>query len=102
MKIGTDDKIWAVVDPTPQSELADVLFQTSLRDLELQFKGGLSAEKNPTLFTDRAEAQAEAQARLVALRASQAIVRRAKGIQDARRIAVMDADGKVLFDADLS
>ena len=47
MRYGLDDKLWVVVDPTPQSTLGDILFQASLRDLSLQFKGGLSVDENP-------------------------------------------------------
>jgi hypothetical protein len=57
-----------VVDPTPQSTLGDILFQASLRDLSLQFKGGLSVEENPTLFTDEEEAIAEVHRRLDRMR----------------------------------
>lgn len=62
-------------DPTPESEKADRLFQASLKDLELQFKGGLTIAQHPTLFTAKAEAEIEAYGRLVAMRASQAIAR---------------------------
>jgi len=41
-----------VLDPTKDSETADILFETSLRGLDLQFKGGLSMASNPTIFTD--------------------------------------------------
>jgi len=68
MKYGTDYKFWVVTDPTPHSELIDILFEASLRDLELQFKGGLSADHNPTLFTEKSEAEREARKRLRARR----------------------------------
>ena len=68
MRYGLDDKLWVVVDPTPQSTLGDILFQASLRDLSLQFKGGLSVDENPTLFTDEQEAIAEVHRRLDRMR----------------------------------
>ncbi len=58
MRLGPDDKFWLVVDPTKISTLADILFETTLRGLELQFKGGLTAAENPTIFTEKAEAEA--------------------------------------------
>ncbi len=64
MRLGPSDRIWAVVDPTHHSELIDILFETSLRDLELQFRGGLSCGRNLTLFADRGDAEAEARARM--------------------------------------
>jgi len=60
MRYGPDDKFWVVVDPTPESEMGDLLFETSLRGLDLQFKGGLTMAQNPTIFTDQQEAKYEA------------------------------------------
>lgn len=94
-----------MTDPTPESELGDILFQASLRDLDLQFKGGLIMAQTPTLFTEKADAEVEAYARLVAMRASRAIARRAaegKPLAGAHRIEVLDANGKLLFDANLA
>lgn len=59
-----------MTDPTPVSVLGDILFAASLEDLRLQFLGGLSTEQNPTLFTDQAEATAEALVRLKARKES--------------------------------
>jgi hypothetical protein len=105
MRYGPDDKFWVVVDPTPVSETADILFQASLKDLELQFKGGLTMVQHPTLFTEKAEAEIEAYGRLVAMRASRVIAQQAaegKPLQGAHRIEVLDGNGKVLFEADLA
>jgi len=104
MRFGPKDKLWVVTDPTPQSEMGDILFQASLHDLDLQFKGGLTMAQNPTLFTEKAEAKIEAYGRLVAMRASQAIARRAaegKPLEGAHRIELLDGDGKVLFEAEI-
>ncbi len=104
MRYGPEDKLWMVTDPTPESEEADILFETSLAGLERQFKGGLTATQNPTLFTDHAEAKIEAFGRMVAMRAARAIVRRAADgtpIERAERIEILDGDGNVLFEADL-
>ena len=75
MRYGPDDKLWVVIDPKDNCELEDIIFQASLRDLHLQFKGGLQIEENPTLFSDEQEARYEAYGRLTAMRASQAILR---------------------------
>ena len=56
------------------------------------------------IFTDKAEAEIEAYEQLVAMRASQAIVRRVatgKLLEGAYRIELLDADGKIVFEADL-
>ncbi len=68
MRIGPHDEIWVVTDPTPISTMADIFIETSIADLEFQFRGGLTVEENPTLFTKRDEAEAEARQRLSALR----------------------------------
>ena len=44
--------------------MRDILFETSLAGPERQFKSGLSMHANPTIFTDRDEAESEARARL--------------------------------------
>ena len=64
MRIESTDPFWIVEDPGPDSELADILWQCSLAGLERQFRGGWTAGRRPTLFTDRAEAEADARMRL--------------------------------------
>lgn len=104
MRFGPDDTFWVVTDASPESELDDLIFQTSLRGLELQFKGGLTMAIKPTLFTEGTEARIEAYGRLVAMRASQVIARLAadgKALNLADRLEILDGDGKILFEADL-
>lgn len=103
MRYGPDHKFWVVTDPKPSSSLGDILFQASLKDLDLQFKGGFTIEENPTLFTEKEEAEAEAQGRLVARRASETIARSGAGakLQNATRIELRDGDGAVVFEMDL-
>jgi hypothetical protein len=98
MKIGTDQKMWVVVDPQPASGLSDVCFEVSLRELERMFRGGLTCEENPTLFTDGEEANANAHKRLLAREAAVAIVRQvdeAEGLEGVDRIQLLDAKGTV-------
>jgi hypothetical protein len=104
MRFGPDDKLWVVTDPTPESRMEDIVFQASLRQIDLQFKGGLTMDRNPTLFTDEKEAKVEGYGRLVAMRASRAITQRLQFDPDAEvpeRIEVCDGEGNVLFEADL-
>ena len=103
MRYGPDGKFWCVTDPRPDSELADICFETSLRSLERQFRGGLTIGDNPTIFSDRAEAENEAHLRMVAMRAADAIKDAApeQSMRDAARVALLDRDGKVLFESDL-
>ena len=103
MRYGPQEKFWVVVDPKEHSTLEDIVFQASLKDLELQFKGGLTIEENPTLFTKQQEAEIEAYGRLTALRATQAIARSGAGskLQNATRLEIYGADGTLVFETDL-
>jgi len=103
MRYGPTDKFWVVVDPKPQSTLDDLVFEASLRDLGLQFRGGLQIDENPTLFTDRQEARLEAYGRLTAMRASQAILRAGRDNPNTRidRVEIYGTDGALVFAADL-
>jgi len=104
VRFGPDDKLWVVTDPTRESEVGDVCFETTVRGLLLQLKGGLDIERNVTLFTEKNEADVEAFGRLTAMRASQAIARRLRfdpGAEVAERIEVLDGSGNLLFEADL-
>ena len=103
MRYGPDDKFWVVIDPKDNCELEDIIFQASLRDLHLQFKGGLQIEENPTLFSDEQEARYEAYGRLTAMRASQAILRAGRENPQTRidRIEIFGEDGTLVFEADL-
>ena len=100
MRYGPDDRFWVTVDPTSESEEDDCVFETSLRKLDLQFKGGLTMDRNPTLFTDENEARIEAFGRLTAMRASRAISDRLQSGENVDlplKIEVHGADGEVLF-----
>jgi len=103
MRFGPEEKFWVVIDPTPSNKPEDIVFPASLKDLDLQFKGGLTIEEHPTLFTEQREAEIEAYGRITALRATQAIARggAASKLQNATRLEIYDADGKVLFETDL-
>ena len=106
MRFGRRDLVfWLVVDPTERSALDDLVSEVSLADLELQFRGGLRIDQNPTLFKDRKEAEIEAFGRVTALRAARAIaaqVAAGKLQSGAHRLEVFDGDGKLLFEADIS
>lgn len=65
VKIDTRDSFWIVTDPTPLSEIHDIVFMSSLARLELQFRGGLQCDKDrPTLYTDKSAAFEDGQRRL--------------------------------------
>jgi hypothetical protein len=103
MRYGPDDRFWVVTDPKQESTLGDIFFAASLRELELQIKGGLVIADNPTLFTDRAEAETEARTRLLAMRVATAIAKSGavKRIEDVVLVQLCDKSRIVLFEKDL-
>ena len=52
------DNIWIVTHPkiNYRCELEDILFETSISGLELQFRGGLKIEEIVGVFTEHTEA----------------------------------------------
>ena len=101
MRFAPDFKFWVVIDPTADSTMEDIVLQASLKDLDLQFKGGLKIEENPTLFTEKREAELEAHGRFLAMRAALAIARSDARFRDVTRLELLDGDGNVLFETDL-
>ncbi len=103
MRVGPDDKIWVVVDAKPSSEMADVLFESTLRGLELQFKGGMTMDEHPTVFDDKAEAEQEARRRLMVRKVAEVVgAETSKRLPAAvTRLQLLDADGKVVLDQDI-
>jgi hypothetical protein len=55
------DRFWLVCKPSAFSELADICFETDIGGLYLQFKGGLDPSEILAVYTNREEAQAEAE-----------------------------------------
>ena len=90
MRINLEDKFFVVIDPTPLSTLGDICFETTLRGLELQFRGGLKLDLNPTIFTEKREAELDACGRLLALQVARALgkhVAKGKVIPEPHRLA---------------
>jgi len=105
MRYGIDDTFWVVTDPRGTTDtLGDICFETSLRGLSQQFAGGLKLTSNPALFTSRGEAELEAEARLLAVRAAKEIERRlveAEASPVASIVKVYDDEGNELLSAKL-
>jgi len=63
--------LWMVLDPSPTSELCDIMWcPGSFQTLEMAIVGGSPADRyckrNPTIYTDAAEALSDAEARIAA------------------------------------
>lgn len=98
MRIETDERFWVVVDPEATSVLADVCFESSIRGLEAQFRGGLAISENPAIFTDRAEAERDAKRRLAARDVARVLVQETEvGVPPGGRLRILDAAGEVVF-----
>lgn len=62
-------------------------------------------DDNPTIHTDKDEAERDARGRLLTMKAARAIGRQVaegKAIPEAQRVALLDAEGKVVLEADLA
>ena len=71
MKLDMNSLFWVVVDTTCVSEVADVCFSSNLERLGYYIVGGHVVDerwhvRNPSLYTDEAEARKDAEARLEA------------------------------------
>ena len=65
MRIAHDGTFWIVLDPSPgRTEMSSILVETSLRDLELQIKGGMTCGRDAVIYTEGDEAERDARARL--------------------------------------
>ncbi len=58
------NKFWIVLKPTKQSELVDILWQTDIQGMGLQFKGGLKPKEIKGIYTTKKEAEPIAKALL--------------------------------------
>ena len=84
--INAHQKVYLVLDATPRSELADVLSETTLAGLA----GRMDPERNPTVYTDRGEAEVDARRRLLVAM----VARRLADVADLARVEAFDADGE--------
>ena len=86
-----------------RSTIGDVLFETTLIGLELQFKGGLSSASRPALHTDKTEAEADASGRLKLREIANILEKQhAKGrLAHVAGIDLLDGDGNRLESAQI-
>jgi hypothetical protein len=97
MRYGPNDTFWVVTDPGPEATLDDILFETTLAGFDRQLKGGLTMADEPTIFTDRDEAEADARWRLMARRLHEELKRRPElGRNGVDRFELKDAKGNVV------
>lgn len=54
------EKFWVVTLPKPESVLEDILFETDIKGLALQFRGGLREDEIHAVFTEKEPALKEA------------------------------------------
>jgi len=98
MRIGPDESIWIVKDPTATSEIFDIYFNTTPKEIERMCKGGFLTDRDITIFTDEAGALAEAKERMLAMRIYQAVKKDLQGspVDLITEVSVGDSEGSVL------
>jgi len=102
MRIDAKTPFFVVTDPGPESDLADICFETTLEGLRLQFAGGLDMDQRPTLFTTQDEAHTEAKNRLLVWRGAKQIrIDRPLPEGEVVRVTIHDRDGRVLFEGEV-
>lgn len=103
MQQGPIKKLWVVTDPTPVSEIGDILFETDAAGLILQIRGGLAPKSHPALYLDRPTAEIDALARLAFVRglAASAAGSTKGDLRQATRVALLVDAGRVVLEADL-
>jgi hypothetical protein len=69
------EKFWVVTKPGPESELGDICFETDVKGLALQFRGGLKEEDIHALYTTHVEAEKAAERMLAAAKKYHAALR---------------------------
>ena len=85
--------------------LGNPIVKEGSTNMALQFKGGLTMDRNVTLFTEESEAEVEAFGRLTAMQASRAISERLRSGEDVDlplKIEVHGAKGELLFRATIT
>jgi cation transport regulator ChaB len=73
MRIRPTDRVFAVVDPTEHSELADCVFETTLSQLHTLVDQRRDFYAAATLYDDEADARRDAGRRILAAKVARAI-----------------------------
>lgn len=61
------ENFWVVTEPTKNSELADILFESDIKKMHLQYLGGLRTDEIIGIFSTKEEAEIIARAALAEL-----------------------------------
>jgi hypothetical protein len=77
--------LYLVTRPSAVSEAGDLVCGGSLRDVQLQFLGGLQAREVVAMFTDRDEAEARARQEIRDRDAAVAVTEQAAEAKEVRR-----------------
>ncbi|MGQ0723264.1 MAG: hypothetical protein ACT4PE_17085 [Candidatus Eiseniibacteriota bacterium] len=102
MRFRTHDRFWGVVNPTPNSILSDVVFESSLAGLKLQFDGGLSLDAEPTLYDTEEAARRDATARLLAAKLARGIAATPHDLSHVRKAQLFDREGRLQAEIEVS
>jgi len=73
------EKFWVVTKPGPESELGDICFETDVKGLALQFRGGLKEDDIHAFYTAHDEAEKEAKRIMAAFKKYDATLKEVSG-----------------------
>ena len=102
MKIDQNTRFWVVTDAGPHAELGDVCFETDLRGLGLQVKGGLDLSGNVALYDNQDEAVEDGKNRLLVRRVAERIrIERHLRADEIVRVTLHGEDGKIIWQGEV-
>ena len=102
MRIDVDTRFWVVSDPTPDSTLADICFETSLGGLRLQFLGGLDVASHLTLHGEQDAAIEDGKNRLVVWKVARQIrADRGLALDEVVTVTLHDEAGRVVYEGEV-
>ena len=95
MRIRPTDRVFAVVDPTEHSELADCVFETTLSQLHTLVDQRRDFYAAATLYDDEADARRDAGRRILAARVARGILASGVRVADVSVVELRDSEGHV-------
>jgi hypothetical protein len=95
MRIRPTDRLWAVIEPTAESELADCVFETTLAELHTLVEQRREVYAAATLHDTEEAATEDGKRRLLAARVARGILASGVRVADVSVVELRDAEGHV-------
>jgi hypothetical protein len=94
MRIRPTDRLWAVIEPTADSDLADCVFETTLAELHTLVEQRREAYAAATLRDTEEAATEDGKRRLLAMRVAREILRSDVPVAAVAAVELLNADGR--------